>query len=202
MKNIFTLVAFVLVLTSCKENTFEKDVLKHQYKQNLQFQDKDKSPLTKEAFEHFTALEFYTIDEKFSVEATLTRTPDALVFEMPTTTTRKPLYKQYGILTFTIEGEKQELELYQSQDFNRDPMYKDFLFLPFTDKTSGQGSYGGGRYIDMLTTDEKDGKIIIDFNKAYNPYCAYNGRFSCPITPKQNHVTVAIKAGVKAYDDH
>ena len=202
MKSIFSLLTLVFLFISCQENTFEKDVLKHQYEQNLQFQNKEKSPLTAEAFEKFTALEFYTIDERFKVEALLTRTPDALVFEMPTTTTRKPLYKQYGILTFTIGGEKQELELYQSQNFNRDPMYKDYLFLPFTDKTSGQGSYGGGRYIDLLLTDEKDGKIIIDFNKAYNPYCAYSGRYSCPITPKQNHLTVAVKAGVKAYENH
>jgi hypothetical protein len=72
--------------------------------------------------------------------------------------------------------------------------------LPFTDKTSGSESYGGGRYIDVLTTDENpDGTITIDFNKSYNPYCAYNDRYSCPITPKENRVTVALRAGVKTF---
>ncbi len=202
MKKIGILLIFSLLIISCQENSFNKEVLAHQYEQNLMFQNKEKSPLTKEDFEDFTALEFYTIDEKFKVLATLTKTPDALVFEMPTTTTRKPLYKQYGLVSFTIDGKEQQLEIYQSQDFNRDPMHKDYLFLPFTDATSGQGSYEGGRYIDVLTTDEKEGKILIDFNTAYNPYCAYNGRYSCPITPKQNHLTIEIKAGVKAYKKH
>lgn len=202
MKNIFSLISILIVTIGFSQSNHTKDVQAHQYKQNLQFHDKVKSPLTKKDFKNFKQLEFFTIDKKFKVEATLTRTPDAPVFEMPTTTTRKPLYKKYGILTFTIDGKQQKLELYQSQDFDRDPMYRDYLFLPFTDKTSGQESYGGGRYIDLLTTDERNGKIFIDFNKAYNPYCAYNGRYSCPITPKQNHVTVAIKAGVKAYEKH
>ena len=77
------------------------------------------------------------------------------------------------------------------------------MFLPFTDKTSGEGSYGGGRYLDVLTTDEKqDGTIVLDFNKAYNPYCAYSDRYSCPLTPKENTLSVAIQAGVKAYKKH
>ena len=101
-----------------------------------------------------------------------------------------------------MDGKEQELNIYQSQDFDRDPTYKDYLFLPFTDATSGQGSYAGGRFLDVLTTDEKEGTMLIDFNKAYNPYCAYSGRYSCPITPKENHLTVAIRAGVKAYEKH
>lgn len=202
MKNIIVLFSFLILTTSCSEETYEKEILSHQYKQNLEFQDKDTSPLTEEDLKEFTSLDFYAIDKKFRVLATLTKTPNALVFEMPTTTSRKPLYKKYGVLSFTMDGKEQELNIYQSQDFDRDPTYKDYLFLPFTDATSGQGSYAGGRFLDVLTTDEKEGTMLIDFNKAYNPYCAYSGRYSCPITPKENHLTVAIRAGVKAYEKH
>ncbi|MDG2193950.1 MAG: DUF1684 domain-containing protein [Polaribacter sp.] len=202
MKNILVLFSFLIFAASCSEDTYEKEILNHQYKQNLEFQDKNTSPLTKEDLKEFQSLDFYAIDKNFRVLATLTKTPNALVFEMPTTTSRKPLYKKYGVLTFTVNGKEQELNIYQSQDFDRDPTYKDYLFLPFTDTTSGQESYAGGRFLDVLTTDEKKGKMLIDFNKAYNPYCAYSGRYSCPITPKENHLTVAIRAGVKAYKKH
>jgi len=202
MKKIFILFSFLILTTSCAKDTYEKEILNHQYEQNLKFQDKSTSPLTEEDLNGFTALNFYTIDKKFSVIATLTKTPDALAFEMPTTTSRKPLYKKYGVLTFMMNNKEQQLNIYQNQDFDRDPTYKDYLFLPFTDATSGQESYAGGRFLDVLTTDEKEGTIVIDFNKAYNPYCAYSGRYSCPITPKENHLTVAIRAGVKAYKEH
>ncbi len=76
-----------------------------------------------------------------------------------------------------------------------DPTYKNYLFLPFTDLTSGEESYGGGRYIDLETTDIFNNKVIIDFNKAYNPYCAYASGYNCPIPPRENDLPVAVKAG-------
>ena len=72
--------------------------------------------------------------------------------------------------------------------------------MPFLDNTNGKTSYEGGRFIDVLITDEKnDGTIILDFNRAYNPYCAYSNRYSCPITPRDNYLNTEIKAGVMAY---
>ena len=82
----------------------------------------------------------------------------------------------------------------------QDEEYKDYLFLPFLDDTNGEGSYGGGRYIDLRIPDSDT--MIIDFNTAYNPYCAYNDRYSCPIVPRQNYLDVAIEAGVKAFKKH
>jgi uncharacterized protein (DUF1684 family) len=73
------------------------------------------------------------------------------------------------------------------------------LFLPFTDLTSGVESYGGGRYIDMEV--QKGNTWTIDFNKGYNPYCAYNEKYSCPIPPAENDLKVEVKAGVKKYHD-
>ena len=88
--------------------------------------------------------------------------------------------------------------MYQSFPVSQDPEYIDYLFLPFTDLTSGDGSYGGGRFLD--TTIPKGDTIVLDFNKAYNPYCAYNSAYSCPIPPKENDLLVRVEAGVKAFE--
>ena len=78
-----------------------------------------------------------------------------------------------------------------------------YLFLPFTDDTSGEDSYGGGRYMDVMISDEKpDGTIVLNFNNTYNPYCAYNDKYSCPLTPRKNHLDIEIKAGIKVFEKH
>jgi uncharacterized protein (DUF1684 family) len=203
MKNSILFLFLFSLFSISAQNAYNKEIKNYQYKKNLEFHDKETSPLTAKDLKTFEALEFYKIDEKFKITAKLVKEKDPEIFEMQTTTSRKPLYIKYGTLTFTLDGKEQTLTIYQNKDFDRDPQYKDYLFLPFTDKTSGNGSYGGGRYLDVLTTDENaDGTITIDFNKSYNPYCAYNSNYSCPITPKENTVSVALKAGIKAYKKH
>ncbi|WP_369048660.1 DUF1684 domain-containing protein [Tenacibaculum sp. UWU-22] len=170
-----------------------------QKRMNAEFKDATKTPLTKKDFKNFKGLDFYPIDSSYKVVATIVKTPNSPIFEMKTTTDRKPLYKKYGVLYFTLHQKKLQLDVFQSQDIDVDSIYKSYLFLPFTDNTSGTTSYAAGRFIDLRTTDEKEGTIIIDFNKAYNPYCAYNHNYSCPITPESNHLNVDVKAGVMAY---
>jgi uncharacterized protein (DUF1684 family) len=92
------------------------------------------------------------------------------------------------------------LNLYKNTTPYDDPELKDYLFLPFTDWTSGDGSYGGGRFLDAYIPEGDI--ILLDFNKAYNPYCAYNSGYSCPIPPKENDLDVRIEAGVKDYAEH
>ncbi|NVK53314.1 MAG: DUF1684 domain-containing protein [Flavobacteriaceae bacterium] len=200
MKKALLLLIFLSSVSLTAQDTYIKEIKNYQYKENLKFNDKNTSPLTAKDLRKFSALSFYKIDRKYKIVAKLVKEKNPVIFAMPTTTERKPLYIKYGTLFFTLDGKQQQLNIYQNKDLGRNPMYRDYLFLPFTDKTSGNGSYGGGRYIDVLTTDEKtDGTINIDFNKAYNPYCAYSDRYSCPITPKENHISVEVKAGVKAY---
>lgn len=175
----------------------------YQQELNAIYKDASTSPLKKKDVKNFKGLDFFPVDSSFIVTAKLVKTMDAPTFEMATTTDRKPLYKEYGKLTFTLKGKNCELTIYQSQDNLRDEKYKEYLFLPFTDDTSGNESYGGGRYMDVMTTDEKsDGTIVLNFNNTYNPYCAYNDRYSCPLTPRKNHLDIEIKAGVKAFKKH
>jgi len=197
-----TLLFSLLLIIAC--NSKDKRPLigetEYQQKLNASYKDASKSPLKTKDLKNFKGLDFFKIDSTFIVTAKLTKIVNAPTFEMATTTDRKPLYKEYGILNFTLNEKDFELTIYQSQDDLSDEKYKDYLFLPFTDNTSGEDSYGGGRYMDVLITDEKpDGTIKLNFNNTYNPYCAYNEKYSCPLTPRKNHLDFEIKAGVKIF---
>ncbi len=166
---------------------------------NTSFADSSSSPLTKEDREHFNALSFFEVDSSFRVSAKFKRKLGK-VFNMKTTTDRQPQYRLYGNLVFKIFGKKYRLSLYQNIQLSQTEKYKEYLFLPFTDASNGRSTYGGGRYIDFEIPRQK--WVDLDFNKAYNPYCAYNGRYSCPIPPPQNDVDIEIKAGVQAPPGH
>lgn len=204
MKNISLLIILFLTV-SC--NSQDKRALigetEYQQKENARFKDATTSPLKKRDLRKFKGLEFFPADSSFIVTAKLIKTENAPTFEMATTTDRKPLYKEYGILKFKLKGKDCELTIYQNQENLTNEKYKNHLFLPFTDDTSGNESYGGGRYMDVLTTDEKsDGTITLNFNNTYNPYCAYNDRYSCPLTPRKNHLDLEVKAGIKVFKKH
>lgn len=164
---------------------------------NIEFADSTQSPLKKKDLASFKALDFFPLNEKFAVKATFKRTKKTKKFQMPTTTSRKPWYQKYGEIHFEIDGKKFQLSVYQSLDLIKKPGYEDYLFIPFTDLTSGNESYGGGRYLDFKIPKTKE--IILDFNKSYNPYCAYNEKYSCPIPPVENDLQIAIEAGVKSF---
>lgn len=164
---------------------------------NEYYANMESSPLKVEDLKRFTSLDFFTISDEYIIEATLIRTPDEKPFEMPTTTSRKPLYVKYGELHFTLDGKDCKLNVYQNIEFSRRPDYANQLFLPFTDLTSGDETYGGGRYLDV-TIPEGD-TLILNFHCAYNPLCAYNEKYSCPIVPAENDLAVPVRAGVKAF---
>jgi len=174
------------------------DILVFQEKLNAEFKDPETSPLADRFRSSFETLDFFEADTNYVVVADFIRTPKALPFSMPTTTGRETTEVVYAIAKFTLNGKEHRLEIYQSPDLITQEKYVDYLFLPFTDKTNGEETYGGGRYLDLRIP--KGNKIILDFNKAYNPYCAYNKKFSCPLVPAVNNLDTEIKAGVKAFE--
>jgi uncharacterized protein (DUF1684 family) len=172
----------------------------YQRKLNSQYKDATTSPLKKKDLKNFKGLAFYPVDSSYIVTAKLERTPNEKAFKLPRTGGDKADYIQYGILTFALQGQELQLHLYRSLEEMRDPRYKDYLFLPFTDDTSGDGSYGGGRYMDVFESKiADDDTVVLDFNNTYNPYCAYNDKYTCPIVPRKNHLDIAIKAGIKDF---
>lgn len=172
--------------------TFQKEL-------NIEYADAVKSPLTIEDRIHFKTLDFYPINENLFVTAQFVRTENEKPFEMKTSTERKPLYVKYGELFFSLDGKSFQLNVYRNIELSKKKEYEDHLFLPFSDLTSGNESYIGGKYIDLKIP--KGNTIAIDFNTAYNPYCAYNHKYSCPIVPLENDLNIEIKAGVKKFHD-
>ncbi|PVW14530.1 DUF1684 domain-containing protein [Marixanthomonas spongiae] len=195
---IFLLICFFPFAQTDKE--LIEEIETYHASENKTFASAETTILTKKDFKIFKELEFYPINLKYRVEATFIRTPNETPFLMPTTTDRLPEYVKYGEAHFTLDGQKLKLNLYQNTQPYDEPGYEDYLFLPFTDLTSGDGSYGGGRFLDAKIPEGDT--IILNFNKAYNPYCAYNARYSCPIPPKENNLSVRIEAGVKDFKKH
>lgn len=153
-----------------------------------------KSPLNAETVHR---VQFFEIDSNYCVTATFVRTPNEQPFEMNTSTNETAQYVKYGELQFEIDGKACKLNIYQSLRLLMMPGYKDYLFVPFKDKSSHDLVYGGGRYLDFKLSDIKADKLIIDFNKAYNPYCAYSHEYSCPVPPRRNWLSVKVPAGEK-----
>ena len=151
------------------------------------------SPLNDEDRNAFTNLKYYPVKEEFKILAKFTPIQRKQPIFIPTTTGESKKYIPYGHAEFELEGKTQKLILYQ--DWEESIPNK--LSLMFADNTSGETTYGGGRYIDVIRSNTNS--IIIDFNMAYNPYCHFNDEYSCPIPPRENLMTVAIEAGEKLY---
>ncbi len=200
MKTIQTLGFLMLLNFGFGQEKFDSAAVeKFQKELNTEYADAKTSPLTAEDLAVFKTLEFYPINEKFFVTAKFVRTESEKPFEMKTSTDRKPLYVKYGEAHFVIDGLDYKLNLYRNIELSKKEEYKDYLFLPFSDLTSGKESYIGGKYIDMKIP--KGETIVIDFNTSYNPYCAYNHKYSCPKVPLENDLNIEIKAGVKKFHD-
>lgn len=167
---------------------------------NHEFASEEDSPLTPEDRAHFDSLPFFPIDSAFYVVARFEKVKKAKKFKMKTTTDRRPLYDVFATVRFSLNGEAFEIPVYQSHRLREMEEFKSYLFLPFTDLTNGTESYGGGRFLDLTIPDGNE--IVLDFNKAYNPYCAYNSKYSCPVPPKKNFIDFEIKAGVLAPENH
>ncbi|WP_299277575.1 DUF1684 domain-containing protein [uncultured Psychroserpens sp.] len=198
--NLLLLVMFVSTLGCSQDKRPIKGETEFQKEINAEYKDATTSPLKEKDRKNFKGLDFFKFDSTFVVKANFKRTPNENVFKMKTTTSRLPEYVKYGVVSFELHDKSYQLNIYQNQDLIKEEGYEDYLFLPFLDNTNGGESYGGGRYIDLKIPDGNS--ILIDFNKAYNPYCAYNERYSCPIVPRENYLDLEIKAGVKTFDKH
>lgn len=199
MRVLLTLVLLVQLNFGFGQNKFTDAVEKFQKELNAEYADATTSPLMADDLATFKSLDFYPINEKFKVTARFVRTKKEKPFEMKTSTDRKPLYVKYGEAYFTIDGSDFKLNIYRNIELSKKAEYKDYLFLPFSDLTSGNESYIGGKYIDMKVPEGNT--ITIDFNTSYNPYCAYNHKYSCPKVPLENDLNIEIKAGVKKFHD-
>jgi uncharacterized protein len=149
------------------------------------------SPLTDAQKKEFKGLNYYPENPDLAFIARLDLIANPEPFGMQTSTGDTVVYYRYGRFRFPVEGQEAELTIYADQDGG--------FFLPFVDSGAGVETYGAGRYVepDPISANE----FRVDFNLAYNPYCAYNDSWSCPLTPFENRLKVAIRAGEKNFHD-
>lgn len=147
------------------------------------------SPLTAEQKADFSGLSYFDENPQLALEIEVQPFDEQETVQMQTSTGDVQSYKRYGRFSFEVDGEKAELTLYAGPHG---------FFLPFVDSQAGEQTYGAGRYLDPHQLE--NGKFLIDFNGAYNPYCAYNDLYSCPIPPSENRIDVPVRAGEKLPD--
>jgi uncharacterized protein (DUF1684 family) len=148
------------------------------------------SPLTPEQRPAFRGLAYYPEEPELRIEGRLDPPPEEGEVRMPTSTGGEQVYRRAGVVRFSVEGRAAEITLYAASGDHE-------LFLPFRDATSGQETYPAGRY--LAVERPTGGRVVIDFNHAYNPYCAYNERWSCPLPPPENWLEVPIRAGERDF---
>lgn len=176
---------------------FMAEINAHRQLYKNEFVSEPRSPLTAldTAF-----LDFYPPDPKWRIMAKVKIIPKAPSFDMLTYSGDRRLYRTFATLRFDMDGRPYTLNLYQNLTLMaNDSSYHDYLFLPFKDDTNGMETYGGGRYLDFRIKDIKEGELVLDFNKNYNPYCAYSDGYSCPIPPRENHLNLEVKAGERVF---
>ncbi|WP_306643114.1 DUF1684 domain-containing protein [Sanyastnella coralliicola] len=200
----------VLTLTMCTlamgttlgQTGYEKTITSYRDSIDNVFSNPETSILPEDHIEEFKGIPYYEINMDFRVEATFKPIDNGKTFEMKTTTDRLPKYRPYGTLSFKIDGKRYKLTVYQNLQLMENEQYKNYLFIPFTDETNFETTYSGGRYLDMTIEEVEADEVVIDFNRSYNPYCAYNSRYSCPIPPSENHLKTRIEAGVQYVAHH
>jgi len=160
-----------------------------------QFMKSKESPLSQGQKRAFQELSYFAIDTAYRMRAQIKYKPDRRIIHIPTNTGEQRRYVDIAAISFRLNGKSYSLDLWQSVDDSGSD-----LFLAFTDMTNGSGSYGGGRYLDLDAGDIENESITVDFNFAYNPYCAYNFNYSCPLPPAGNHINQAIAAGEKSFE--
>ena len=184
--------------TSDSYKAYVESVQAERAAKDAEFNNPGETPLSDDNKLHFKGLNYFRISDFYRVVAHLEIYEHPDTIRMKTTTERLPLYLVYGKASFNLKNRNFTLTIFRNVGLMSKEGYEDYLFVPFRDETSGKESYTGGRYVDARISG--DSTIVIDFNKAYNPYCVYNSkRYSCPVPPAENYLPVKIKAGEKDF---
>lgn len=200
MRIFLTIFIFLFVSLNINGQTFygTSEVSFFRQEREKEFRQQETSPLLPEDFSKFNGLNYYEIDNEFRLTATFLKTDGEKKISFPTSSGKVKIFIKHGVLSFRIKETAFNLSVYQLENHLNDKEYKNLWFIPFTDLTNKTETYKGGRYIYLKKPKKK--KVILDFNLAFNPSCAYGSdRFSCPIPPKENNLNIEILAGEKKF---
>lgn len=179
------------------QSAYRESIQRYREEYKKDFITDERAPLRTKR--DLSKLRFYEPDERFRVACTFERTPDEKPFDLPTFDGSSKQFVKYGILRFELDSQEYRLAVYQNLAIRNVPEYAQYLFLPFRDWTNGEATYGGGRYLDLMVSDVEAEVVFLDFNKSYNPWCAYSDGYVCPIPPAENSLETAIEAGEKMW---
>jgi uncharacterized protein len=195
---IITVALIIIVFYSFTANDGNSDyvasILKEREERTRYMLTSDESPITDK--KNFKGLSYYPPDPKYRIVADLSPISGKKVVVLATSDGREQRYIDYAYAEFFLDGVKNRLLILEVMDAGPS---RGNLFLAFGDGTSAVETYGAGRYLDLAKVPGA-ATITLDFNKAYNPFCAYNETYSCPLPPPENLLKIAIRAGEKNYD--
>jgi len=198
---IFAGIALVLFYfvqeTFFNDDNYIKPLLQERKAKDLTFRGRTNSPLPDESRRNFKNLVYYEPNLDLRVKAKVAQLPKQDTLLMPMTNGSTEAYLRYATATFELQGQPQRLTLYKK--VNRTADEEEQLFVPFTDKTNGFETYGGGRFLDIPFEEDAE-TVVLDFNRAYSPFCAFNPDYVCPVPPQDNRLSIAIPAGEKTYE--
>ncbi|WKK87083.2 DUF1684 domain-containing protein [Marivirga arenosa] len=173
------------------ESNYFEELKSYRHDKDSFMRNNEKSPFVEQAIE-YKGLNYFDIDESYKVKASVEALENGKVYDLRTSDDRLKTFQAVAILHFDLLGSHQDLTLLQSAD---DGLY----FLAFYDETSSITTYGAGRYLE-ISYKKGQNSVILDFNKAYNPYCAYTTGYTCPVPPTENNISIPINAGEKNYE--
>lgn len=190
-------VLFIILIYSFSggetENEYIERIKKERQEKNDQMRSSKDSPFKGKTFHD---LKYFEPDPQYKITAKFIPSETEDILLLPTNDNKQTKYRKYGYAEFDLHGRKNQLLILELADGSKDEGH---LFIPFGDATSADQTYGGGRYLD-IKHKEKEVVVQLDFNTAYNPYCAYNEEYSCPLPPKENLLLIPIQAGEKSYE--
>lgn len=196
MKHIYLVLLLVLNLSLSFAQQEAQSLEQYRTQQLAHLKKSAKGPI---ADEFLDQVHYYVPNDNFKVSAQVVYLANEPTFRMPTLDGTNKSFRRYALLNFTLNGQPLTLTAYESVNSFQASADNAYLFLPFMDLTTGEETYESGRYLDFKKQDINGEKVTLDFNKAYNPYCAYSSGYRCPQPPAENFLNIKIAAGEKKY---
>jgi hypothetical protein len=190
------IITYFSLQTGQSPEEYKAQILKEREEKDLFMLNSEESPFAK-AEEKATHLNYFGPDLNYKITARLIDIPSKKMILLPTSSGEEDRYLEYAYAEFELDGQTNKLLILELVN---EGATKGQLFLAFADATSASETYGAGRYLDIKKVPAAT-SVVLDFNKAYNPYCAYNDNFSCPFPPKENILSIEVRAGEKSYHD-
>lgn len=187
-------ITLIYSFTGQDDTTYITKIQKQREEKDRFMRTASDSPFAENVAE-YKGLNWFAPDKNYQIKARLIPVENKKMIELPTSDGKTKRYMEYAYAEFKLDGKEHRLLILEIIDMGP---YKGTLFLAFGDETSARETYGAGRYLDVKKPRGQN-SILLDFNEAYNPYCAYNDNFSCPLPPPENLLTIPVRAGEKNY---